>query len=108
MTFLKSQQKTASESNAQETTKSSQKNVGTFLQGKSKQDKQQKRFRGVCAICGEPCDYCDHEERDGFFIAGDNYPSVDHIVPLAKGGLHSWDNVQLAHFKCNTLKGARV
>lgn len=39
---------------------------------------------------------------------GDNYPSVDHIVPLAKGGLHSWDNVQLAHFKCNTLKGARV
>ena len=67
-----------------------------------------RRDRGVCAICGEPCDYCDHEERDGFFIAGDNYPSVDHIVPLAKGGLHSWDNVQLAHFKCNTLKGARV
>lgn len=67
-----------------------------------------RRDRGVCAICGEPCDYCDHEERDGFFIAGDNYPSVDHIVPLSKGGMHSWDNVQLAHFKCNTLKGARV
>ena len=54
MTFLKSQQKMASESNAQETTKSSQKNVGTSLQGKSKQDKPQKRFRGVCAICGQP------------------------------------------------------
>lgn len=67
-----------------------------------------RRDGGMCAICGEPCDYCDHEERDGFFIAGENYPSVDHIVPLAKGGLHSWDNVQLAHFKCNTLKGARV
>lgn len=67
-----------------------------------------RRDGGVCAICGEPCDYSDHEERDGFFIVGDNYPSVDHIVPLAKGGLHSWDNVQLAHFKCNTLKGARV
>lgn len=67
-----------------------------------------RRDRGVCAICGEPCEYSDHEERDGFFIAGDKYPSVDHIVPLAKGGLHSWDNVQLAHFKCNTLKGARV
>ena len=71
MTFLKSQQKTASESNAQETIKSSQKNVGTFLQGKSKQDKPQKRFRGVCAICGQPkagrgklCMDCYRKQRD--------------------------------------------
>lgn len=30
------------------------------------------------------------------------------IQIVGDGGMHSWDNVQLAHFKCNTLKGARV
>ena len=26
------------------------------------------------------------------------------ISPLAKGGKHSWSNVRLAHFRCNTIK----
>lgn len=34
--------------------------------------------------------------------------SVDHIVPLARGGSHSADNVQSAHLLCNLRKGARV
>lgn len=34
--------------------------------------------------------------------------SVDHIVPLARGGEHSYRNVQAAHLGCNTSKGARV
>lgn len=34
-------------------------------------------------------------------------PSLDHIVPLADGGEHSMANVQLAHLRCNVLKGAR-
>ena len=29
---------------------------------------------------------------------------VDHVVPLAKGGDHSWENVQAAHFSCNAKK----
>jgi hypothetical protein len=32
------------------------------------------------------------------------YPSIDHIVPVSKGGTHTWDNVQLAHRGCNTDK----
>ena len=28
-------------------------------------------------------------------------PSLDHIVPLSKGGTHTRDNVQLAHLACN-------
>ena len=62
------------------------------------------RDKGICAICGKPCDINDYEYRDGVFIAGNNYPSVDHIIPLSKGGVHSWDNVQLAHRICNTKK----
>lgn len=60
---------------------------------------------GVCAICGKRCNWDDYELKgDNVFIAGDNYPSIDHIKPLAKGGLHSWGNVQLAHRICNSLK----
>ena len=33
-----------------------------------------------------------------------NAPTVDHIIPLAKGGTHTWDNVQLAHWSCNGEK----
>jgi len=63
-----------------------------------------RRDKGVCAICGKRCDLEDYTVRDGIFIAGDWYPSVDHIKPISKGGLHSWGNVQLAHRRCNTLK----
>lgn len=35
-------------------------------------------------------------------------PSIDHIVPLAKGGTHEPANVQAAHFLCNSRKGDRA
>lgn len=63
-----------------------------------------KRDKGVCYLCGGKCDYEDYVVRDGAFITGDWYPSIDHVVPLAKGGKHSWSNVRLAHFRCNTIK----
>lgn len=34
--------------------------------------------------------------------------SVDHIIPLSKGGNDTLSNVQLAHLTCNISKGARV
>lgn len=58
-------------------------------------------------------------ERDGWIcqLCGKKVPrdrlaphplsaSLDHIVPLAAGGTHEPANVQLAHFRCNSLKGA--
>lgn len=33
------------------------------------------------------------------------HASIDHIIPLSKGGKHEWENVQLAHRRCNHLKG---
>jgi len=38
------------------------------------------------------------------FIAGNMYPSIDHVVPLSRGGLHEWGNVKLAHRICNSIK----
>jgi hypothetical protein len=30
---------------------------------------------------------------------------VDHLNPVGDGGLHKWDNVAVAHWDCNTLRG---
>ena len=66
------------------------------------------RDGGVCYLCGEPCDWSDKEERDGTIICGNTYPSIDHVIPLAKGGKHEWDNVKLAHRLCNSCKSAKI
>lgn len=62
------------------------------------------RDKGICHLCGAKCDLDDKEEIDGVIICGNSYPSIDHVIPLAKGGLHSWDNVKLAHRLCNSIK----
>lgn len=35
-------------------------------------------------------------------------PTIDHIVPLSRGGTHTWANVAVAHFVCNTRKNNRA
>lgn len=63
------------------------------------------RDEGICKICGRQVDTEDYYyTEEGYFIAGDNYPSIDHIIPLAKGGTHTWNNIQLAHRHCNSIK----
>lgn len=62
------------------------------------------RDNGVCHICGMLCNYDDIETAGETMIAGDFYPSIDHVIPLAKGGTHAWSNVRLAHRKCNYIK----
>lgn len=34
--------------------------------------------------------------------------SVDHVVPLSKGGPSTMDNLRLAHRRCNSSKGNRA
>lgn len=60
-----------------------------------------KRDNGVCWICGGKCNLDDYVIVDGTFIAGDWYPSVDHIKPVYQGGEDAWENVKLAHRRCN-------
>lgn len=51
------------------------------------------RDLGICGICGE--------QIMGPF-------DLDHVIPLAAGGTHEPNNVQLAHPTCNRRKGAKV
>ena len=62
----------------------------------------------VCKLCGRAVDITDIVDAKGTKIAGDNYPSIDHIIPVSKGGTHTWDNVQLAHRGCNTNKNNKT
>ena len=59
----------------------------------------------TCHICKAVCDKEDYTKTDeGHFITGRMYPSIDHVIPVNKGGTHTWDNVKLAHHYCNTIK----
>lgn len=62
------------------------------------------RDDNICHICGEPCDRSDFRVKNGVFIAGHLYPTIDHIKPCCAGGEHSWNNVALAHKICNSIK----
>lgn len=56
-----------------------------------------RRDRYKCWICLGPC------KRK--YIAGDMAsPTLDHVVPVSKGGLHSYKNCRTAHAICNSLK----
>lgn len=56
------------------------------------------RDGGVCAICGKVL------QLGGNKLSADA-PTIDHVKPLAKGGVHIWENVQLACRHCNSSKG---
>ena len=54
------------------------------------------RDNWTCGICGEPVDkrlnYPDYKSA-----------TIDHIIPVSKGGTHTHDNVQCAHWDCNVF-----
>lgn len=55
----------------------------------------------MCGICGKPI------PRDAVWPDRQS-PSLDHVIPLSKGGEHSWANAQAAHLSCNSRKGASI
>lgn len=63
-----------------------------------------KRDNGICYLCGKQCDWNDKTINNRGTITGDDYPSIDHIIPLSLGGVNEWDNVRLACRRCNTKK----
>jgi 5-methylcytosine-specific restriction endonuclease McrA len=49
------------------------------------------------AFFGNRCAYCGSEER----------LTIDHVIPLARGGSHWPSNLRPACLSCNSRKGAR-
>jgi 5-methylcytosine-specific restriction endonuclease McrA len=60
----------------------------------------------VYARCGWVCMLCG--ERVDPKITGEMGKSLDHIIPISRGGEHSYANTQLAHLVCNKRKNDRL
>lgn len=59
------------------------------------------RYGWDCHICLSPI------PKDGKWPQPD-FGTLDHVIPLAKGGMHSYENVRPAHLRCNIEKGAKI
>ena len=58
--------------------------------------------QNTCGICGHPVDFSLKPPHP-------MSPTVDHIIPVAKGGHPSdIDNLQLAHWTCNRQKSDKI
>lgn len=58
-------------------------------------------FGWVCQLCGELIDrYAPRESWERV--------TLDHVIPISRGGTHTRGNVQPAHRRCNELKGDRL
>lgn len=60
-----------------------------------------RRDGGRCKACGTKC-----VKPEGYNQP--NEANIDHIMPLSKGGLHTWSNVQLLCRTCNMAKSDKV
>jgi len=50
----------------------------------------------ICQLCGEPVSRI----RDRSPLS----PSLDHVIPLARGGSDAMPNLRLAHVACNSRR----
>lgn len=58
----------------------------------------------TCYLCGKECDHNDKS----YGSSGALHPSIEHVIPIDKGGTHTWDNVRVAHHRCNVIKGTKL
>lgn len=59
-----------------------------------------------CQLCGKAVlPKAAYRKRDGKIHP--RSPTIDHIVPMCRGGNHEPDNCQTACFQCNTIKSDR-
>lgn len=76
------------------------KKYGVYYESGITRIKVVKRDKYICQICGKKCDPNDFS----WGSLGPDFPTLDHVIPLAKGGSHTWDNVQCACGICNSNK----
>ncbi|WP_353809652.1 HNH endonuclease [Agromyces sp. SYSU T00194] len=55
----------------------------------------------VCWLCGDPTE-------PGASPDSGRYPTLDHVVPRARGGSDDPGNLRAAHALCNARKGTRI
>lgn len=64
-----------------------------------------KQYGDDCHYCGTRMDFARRSKGDPF---APTLATLDHVVPIARGGSHTWDNVVLACWRCNCSKRDRT
>ena len=59
------------------------------------------RDNWICQLCKKPV-------NPNLSYPNPLCASLDHVIPLSRGGSHKTTNVQLAHLRCNTSRGNKV
>lgn len=62
--------------------------TGSDISNQALKEWLEEKFGCTCPYCGQPAD------------------SIDHVVPLAKGGTHTFSNLELICGTCNKAKNA--
>lgn len=62
--------------------------------------KLMQRDNGICGICNLVIMENPKNHNDK--------PSIDHIIPIKRGGQHTWENVRLVHCGCNNSRGNKA
>lgn len=57
---------------------------------------------------GWTCHLCRAAVPPGAAYPDPESGSIDHIVPVSDGGLHTLENVALAHLRCNVQRGRKA
>lgn len=60
------------------------------------------------SLCNWTCGICNEKIDPSLRFPDPMCGTVDHIVPIACGGTHTWSNCQPAHKHCNEKKADRV
>lgn len=65
-------------------------------------------FGQVCERDAWTCQLCSKPVDKALMHPHPFSRSLDHIVPISRGGAHTFANAQLAHLRCNISKGNRL
>lgn len=59
------------------------------------------RDKGKCYLCGKHLTLTEDYNRS-------DAPTIEHVIPICKGGTNTWKNVKLACRNCNVEKGIKI
>ncbi|MFN3214486.1 MAG: HNH endonuclease [Henriciella sp.] len=63
--------------------------------------------KGLCARCGTPM-LKNRFEAPHAQVWAKRRATLDHVIPVSKGGTDMAENLQLLHARCNKIKGNRL
>lgn len=59
-----------------------------------------------CHVCGRAFPKAMRNAPYDVMTPNPEFPDIEHVVPLSRGGLHLFGNLRLAHHACNLRKAA--